>query len=73
MMNRQSLKHKVETLSDSEVAEVLEYITIMESVREQADRPDPLEEALLGLLLQAVRDEDAWPGQVLRQQRALTN
>lgn len=73
MVNRQLLKHRVETLSDSEVAEVLEYITIMESVREQANNPDPLDEALLGLLLQDMREGEVWPGQLLRQRRALTN
>ena len=73
MINRQLLKHKVEKLSDSEVCEVLEYINIMESVNQQANSPDPLEEAILGLLLQAMRDELAWPRQLLRKDTALTN
>jgi hypothetical protein len=73
MINRQMLKHKVESLNDSEVAEVLEYINIMESVNEQTKSPDPLEEAILGLLLRAMQDEQAWTRQLLRRQRVLNN
>lgn len=40
MTNRQLLKERVATLTDAEVTEVLEYITIMESLRGQAQRRD---------------------------------
>jgi hypothetical protein len=73
MINRQMLKHKVESLNDSEVAEVLEYINIMESVNQQTKSPDPLEEAILGLLLRAMQDEQACTRQLLRRQRVLNN
>lgn len=56
MFDRQRLKRKAQTLSDSEVAEVLEYINIMESLRYQSARPDPLDEAILKLLSEATRD-----------------
>jgi len=55
MINRQLLKHKVDLLSDDEVSEVLEYISIMETVRIQVSSPDPLEEALLAFLIQSMR------------------
>jgi hypothetical protein len=73
MINRQLLKLKVENMTDSEVVEVLEYISIMESLNEQANSTDPLEEAILGLLLQAMREEQTSPSQLLRQRRALAN
>lgn len=40
MTNRQLLERKAATLNEAEIAEVLEYITIMESLREQARRSD---------------------------------
>ena len=43
MSNRELLKLKAETMTQSEVAEVLEYIAIMESLRQEEtllDRPD---------------------------------
>ncbi len=33
--NRQVLRHKADTLSETEIAEVLDYINIMESLRER--------------------------------------
>ncbi len=67
MINRQLLNHKVQTLTDTEVAEVLEYINIMEAVNQQANTPDPLEEAILTLLLESIREEPS------RRQKPLTN
>jgi hypothetical protein len=55
IMNRQLLKGKAETLSDAEIAEVLEYISIMESVREQVTTPDPLDELIIRLLSDAMK------------------
>jgi hypothetical protein len=72
MINRLLLKHRAETLAHSEVAEVLEYINIMESVKQQATSPDPLEEAILGLLLQVMREEQVEPRKLARQTH-LTN
>ena len=53
--NRQLLKQKADNLTESEVAEVLEYIRIMESLVEQGMRPDPLDEVMLQLLSEAVQ------------------
>jgi len=50
MNNRQLLMIKAESLSDVEVAEVLEYIAIMESLGDTRTKPDPLEELMLKLL-----------------------
>ena len=50
--NRQLLKHKADTLSESEAAEVLEYIGIMEFLR--TDQTDPLTETLAKLLCEAM-------------------
>ena len=54
MNNRQLLMQKTESLSDSEIAEVLEYISIMESVGESRTKPDPLEELMLKLLSESL-------------------
>jgi len=45
---------KAESLSDSEIAEVLEYIAIMESLTETRTKPDPLEELMLKLLSESL-------------------
>jgi hypothetical protein len=73
MINRQMLKHKVEAMSDSEVAEVLEYINIMESVNQRVNSPDPFEEAILALLLTTMRDEQAWPSHLRSQENSTNN
>ena len=72
MINRQMLKLKVDLLTDEEVVEVIEYISIMESVRAQVCTPDPLEEALLGFLIQSMRADSMSPIGRLRQ-RSLAN
>jgi len=54
MNNRQLLMQKAESLSDSEIAEVLEYISIMESLGETRTKPDPLEELMLKLLSESL-------------------
>jgi hypothetical protein len=55
MTNRNLLKCKAETLTETEIAEVLEYISIMEMLHEQASNPDPLDEALVRLLYEAMK------------------
>ena len=44
---RQVLKHKAESLSEPEIAEVLDYINIMESLRDQASKPDLFDDELV--------------------------
>lgn len=72
-MHRQLLKGKAETLTDAEIAEVLEYISIMESVKEQVKTPDPLDELIVRLLSDAMKSElkRAHPG--WRQERFTRN
>jgi hypothetical protein len=53
MNNRSLLKEKAESLSDAEVAEVLEYITIMESLENSG--ANPLEEIVLRLISETFR------------------
>ncbi|HSB08157.1 MAG TPA: hypothetical protein VLM38_01490 [Blastocatellia bacterium] len=57
--NRQVLKHKAETLSEPEIAEVLDYINIMESLREQASKPDLFDDELMNLLADALENRRA--------------
>jgi hypothetical protein len=64
MNNRQLLKEKADTLTEVEISEVLEYIVIMESLRDQRIDPDPLDEIMLRLLSEAVH------GVTRRPQRA---
>jgi hypothetical protein len=47
---RQRLALKLEHLSDNEVNEVLDYISIMESMRRAAALPSALEDDLISLL-----------------------
>ena len=56
---RQALKRKAETLSDSDVSEVLDYIHIMESLRDQASNPDLFDDELMNLLADAVENRRA--------------
>ena len=47
MTGRQLLLSKTDTLSENEVAEVLEYIGIMESLRDQPGREEISDDSLL--------------------------
>jgi len=47
--DRQLLKRKVAALKQSEIEEVLEYIAIMESLREEANRPGFFDDAFIYL------------------------
>ena len=55
MNNRQLLELKADTLTESEVAEVLEYISIMESLSELRTRPHLGDELIVKLLSEAMR------------------
>ncbi len=57
--NRQVLRHKADTLSEPEIAEVLDYINIMESLREQATKPDLFDDELMNLLADALENRRA--------------
>jgi hypothetical protein len=57
--NRQTLKRKAETLTDTEISEVLDYINIMESLREQAGRPDLFDDEWMNLLADAIENRRA--------------
>jgi len=57
--NRQALKSKAETLTETELAEVLDYINIMESLREQADKPDLFDDELMTVLADAIENRRA--------------
>jgi len=57
--SRQLLRRKADTLSDSEIAEVLDYINIMESLREQASKPDLFDDELMNLLTDALENRRA--------------
>ena len=57
--NRQALKIKADTLTETEIAEVLDYINIMESLREQATKPDLCDDELMTLLVDALENRRA--------------
>jgi hypothetical protein len=59
MTNRQMLKVKAETLTEAEITEVLDYISIMESLREQASKPDLFDDELINLLANALENRRA--------------
>jgi len=56
---RQQLKFKVDTLTETEITEVLDYINIMESLREQATKPDLFDDELVNLLADALENRRA--------------
>ena len=66
IFNRQALKSKVDTLSEIEAAEVLEYIGIMESLRD--DSSDPFTETLAKLLCQAMIGSAGFEREQIRRQ-----
>ena len=55
MTGRQLLKSRIDTLMDEEVEEVLEYISVMQSVKEYMSTPDPLDELIVELLSEAMK------------------
>jgi hypothetical protein len=57
--NRQVLRRKADTLSEPEISEVLDYINIMESLREQANKPDLFDDELMNLLADALENRRA--------------
>jgi len=72
-MNRQLLKGKAETLSDAEIAEVLEYISIMESVKQEGRKPDPIDDLILWLLFNAMTTGPGNAHRVWRQEAIIRN
>jgi hypothetical protein len=50
---RQRLTHKLDSLNEREVAEVLDYISIMESMRRGAVAPGQWEDEFIALLADA--------------------
>ena len=48
--SRDQLVAKISSLSDGEVAELLDYVNIMESLRAQADAPRQFEDELIALI-----------------------
>ena len=56
---RQRLALKLEHLSESEVREVLDYISIMESMRRAAAVPSNWDDELVALLADSVENERA--------------
>lgn len=56
---RQRLALKLEDLNDAEVKEVLDYISIMETMRRAAARPDIWEDDLLAHLTDATENARA--------------
>ena len=59
LTNRQRLAFKIETLTDTEVTEVLEYISIMESMRRQQSAPEVFEDDLINFLVEAKENRRA--------------
>ena len=49
---RERLVAKISSLSDGEVADLLDYVNIMESLRAQADAPHQFEDELIALIVE---------------------
>lgn len=50
LTNRERLTFKLDHLSDSDVQEVLEYVSIMETMKRETAQPETFEDELLALL-----------------------
>ena len=72
-MNRELLKGKADTLTDSEVSEVLEYISIMESVKQEGRKPDAIDDLILWLLFNAMTTGPGNAQRVWRQEAIIRN
>jgi hypothetical protein len=59
LTNRDRLSFKLDHLSDSEIQEVLDYVSIMESMKREAAQPEVFEDELLTLLSAAVENRRA--------------
>jgi hypothetical protein len=53
LTDREKLLFKLDHLSDSEVQEVLDYVSIMEAMKRERAQPEVLEDELLALLSSA--------------------
>jgi hypothetical protein len=62
--SRQQLRAKIDCLTDDEASEVLDYISVMQSLNESSG-PDPLDELILRLLSEADPFVDSKP-EILR-------
>jgi hypothetical protein len=56
---RQLLAHKMDSLTDSEVKEVLDYIAIMESMRRATNMTEQWDDELVALLMNAQENRRA--------------
>jgi hypothetical protein len=59
LTNREKLLFKLDHLSESEVQEVLDYVSIMESMKRERAQPELLEDELLTSLSAARENERA--------------
>lgn len=59
MTNRQLLQRKAETLTEAESEEVLDYITTIESTRQQTTASDNFDDELVSFLSNAVENRRA--------------
>jgi hypothetical protein len=57
--SRQLLKLKADTLTESQVSEVLDYISIMESLSEESKRSDLFDDELVNVLADALENRRA--------------
>ncbi len=56
---RERLYSKIGSLSDGEVAELLDYVTIMETMRAQLDTPGRFEDELVAMLADSLESRRA--------------
>lgn len=59
MTNKQLLLSKTENLSETEITQVLNYITTIESAREKSTRTDLFDDDMVSLLSDAIENRRA--------------
>ncbi|MBI3652415.1 MAG: hypothetical protein HY231_15440 [Acidobacteria bacterium] len=59
MTNRQLLQHKAETLTESEVSDLLDYLNTLESAREHSLKPSLFDDEIVSLLSDSIENRRA--------------
>ena len=75
LTNREKLAFKLDHLSDSEIEEITEYVSIMEAMRRAGHQPDAFDDELVAALSSAYenrRAQQVYEWEAIRQRSDLT-
>lgn len=75
LTNREKLAFKLDHLSDSEIEEINEYVSIMEAMRRESHQPDAFDDELVAALSSAYenrRAQQVFEWEAIRQRSDMT-